>query len=181
MMTDKRKQALEALEQWDAFRGQELAGNILVTHLETIRAALTDEPENKYAVKCNMRMGIAPSSDVMMHKDTGDAVTREDTDNTRMGVANTSSGVVVVPSPTTSASGDMLEWLPIESAPRDGTYILLGRKRGSRGKQMYPTTIGRFKGRCWRTVNCHWRSDEHFIGWLPLPSPPDNVSDKGGG
>ena len=56
------------------------------------------------------------------------------------------------------------KWLPIETAPKDGTWVLLGKKNSS--------VAGYFD-----KVSYHWRYGDcqGFIKpthWLPLPQPP---------
>lgn len=66
------------------------------------------------------------------------------------------------------------EWLPIETAPKDGTRVLLRSKWG--------VEIAHYDNECvWLGPGGHWvtfynRSDteeaEHPTHWQPLPSPP---------
>jgi hypothetical protein len=60
----------------------------------------------------------------------------------------------------------MSEWRPIETAPRDGSDVLVAYW-GRLGKHV---TIARIQ-------DGHWRSDVFSIGpdvcaWMPLPEPP---------
>lgn len=49
-MTDKRQKAMDALDQWDAFRGQAYAGNILLEYFDIIRAALTTPAQGEISL-----------------------------------------------------------------------------------------------------------------------------------
>lgn len=82
---------------------------------------------------------------------------------------------------------DAERWRPIESAPRDGTYILLGHE-GSHSEE------GRWMGDASRN---HWGETGWFASdddvlcehpskpthWRPLPAPPtlDSAMQRGGG
>ena len=72
----------------------------------------------------------------------------------------------------------MGEWQPIESAPKDGTYILA---MCAGGKQ---PVITAFKDGEWR--NNHYGSREPYwyytpLLWQPLPLPPPTNDTEGGG
>lgn len=70
-----------------------------------------------------------------------------------------------------------MEWLPIETAPRDGTWVLL--KGGSpdeppRDERIYPCVVGFWDESwpcwwfCWWDSN--WRSAyENPTHWMPIP------------
>lgn len=78
-------------------------------------------------------------------------------------------------------------WRDIESAPRDGTQIIVGRNRVELGNGAYKEAIvlearwGEFAdlGRCWIFGNAldPWRVDpEHPpTHWQPLPPPPEQA------
>ncbi len=59
-------------------------------------------------------------------------------------------------------------WQPIETAPKDGTRILL-----CRNELIEPVTVG-----FWSMVECNWftplwANNRHSpICWMPLPNPP---------
>lgn len=61
------------------------------------------------------------------------------------------------------------QWLPIESAPEDGTEILVWDGRGITSVRWH------FSG--WSLVYCGWRAEDgDFDGathWMPLPAPPE--------
>lgn len=71
----------------------------------------------------------------------------------------------------------MSEWQPIETAPRDGTYILLGwsvnpTKDGEFPKMSVGKSIDRDSG-WWLTAG--WASSTVQMApthWMPLPPPP---------
>lgn len=60
------------------------------------------------------------------------------------------------------------EWQPIETAPRDGTDVLLHGPFGNEGKQY--NEVARFWGSRW---TIEWMHDFHApTHWMPLPEPP---------
>jgi hypothetical protein len=69
----------------------------------------------------------------------------------------------------------MMEWLPIESAPRDGTPILLWLPDVDRG--LPGVECAQWWADCWWTNGGpnagqdmgEWSSATH---WMPLPTPP---------
>jgi len=72
------------------------------------------------------------------------------------------------------------EWQPIETAPKDGTYLLLINVRDFERGQMLPfvgvyTHLG--IGKAWSkwiaVPGCYGQKPTH---WMPLPAPPANVS-----
>ena len=69
-----------------------------------------------------------------------------------------------------------MDWQPIETAPKDGTRILL-YPAFSNGRGQYQGDIGYFysPGECWYLqnvghLNGRWRPTH----WMPLPPPPDH-------
>lgn len=78
----------------------------------------------------------------------------------------------------------MGEWRPIESAPKDGTPILVGRV-GSRFVQKAwwntdPQVWERDIAACWSVFtpedyyySVHLLDDDEPTHWQPLPTPPD--------
>ena len=64
-----------------------------------------------------------------------------------------------------------MEWQPIETAPRDGTHVLIyvpGWINGSEAR--YLDDEG------WWLANNdptdHWGEQQHPTHWMPLPNPP---------
>lgn len=58
----------------------------------------------------------------------------------------------------------MSSWKPIATAPKDGTFILIGDKDGV-------TAIACWNGTSWDDGDFH----DHIVGithWMPLPLPP---------
>lgn len=65
------------------------------------------------------------------------------------------------------------EWQPIETAPRDGRYIILHRSKQKRGTSRKTDVIfGRYSKNCWVTSTCHYETDVGFTHWMPLPEAP---------
>lgn len=71
----------------------------------------------------------------------------------------------------------MSEWQPIETAPKDGTRILLHRRKNQRGRLWKPVVIGRWKmspPTYWVLETRHGAAQDIDIsGWIPLPEVPD--------
>lgn len=69
------------------------------------------------------------------------------------------------------------EWLPIETAPKDGTYILVGSRRGSWVAKYKPVfTSGYRPSNPWASMMLNhdhigeqWPNPTH---WMPLPAAP---------
>lgn len=70
-----------------------------------------------------------------------------------------------------------MEWRPIESAPKDGTWLLL-RGRNSANRPMIPVVCA-WRDGCWRD-SASLRDMTHLIAdvpadgnadWTPLPAP----------
>lgn len=66
----------------------------------------------------------------------------------------------------------MAEWQPIETAPKDGSRMLLWMPLG-KGQAVY---IGGYDkhwtGQCWVSENPRIPSSMTPAGWMPLPNPP---------
>ncbi len=65
----------------------------------------------------------------------------------------------------------MSEWMPIETAPREGTRILLVSNGGAVWMGHWEGVVGRHAINGWTRYNCvdiGWNPDH----WMPLPSPP---------
>jgi hypothetical protein len=81
----------------------------------------------------------------------------------------------------------MSEWLPIESAPKDGTLIILARdERVTVGQWQDPETDG--AGWDGDDYEAYWHSwDGGFLNdpeycashWMPLPDPPHPPGERG--
>lgn len=68
-------------------------------------------------------------------------------------------------------SGRAQEWQPIETAPKDGTWVMVGNHNGpciARWGRT-PYVEGWFNGR--------WYSDNQ-THWMPLPEPPVPAEDR---
>jgi hypothetical protein len=69
----------------------------------------------------------------------------------------------------------MHKWLSIESAPKDGTYVIVALVYDGVAQRV---SEARFNGVGWYNKggnSCHWRT--HWTSMPPLPAPPDD--DKG--
>lgn len=66
---------------------------------------------------------------------------------------------------------DRMEWLPIESAPKDGTPILAhGDKPGE-----WAVVAWEFSHDCWACAWDNWPLEEFAaVHWMPLPKPPED-------
>lgn len=70
-----------------------------------------------------------------------------------------------------------MTWQPIETAPRDGTRVILYRPQtpGYRAA-VRRVVVGSFSAKkgCWRIENVHpgWLSQSQVTCWQPLPEPP---------
>lgn len=74
-----------------------------------------------------------------------------------------------------------MNWQPIESAPKDGTYILVSNPAagGSWVAHWFPVAVSGYKfDQPWRSVMLnHWHIPEKTryvppTHWMPLPPPP---------
>ena len=85
----------------------------------------------------------------------------------------------------------MTDWLPIHTAPKDGTRILLGTAP-RRGTEMLRASVGEYHGEgwwgrpmpnyppCWvfldgRCADTHlnwWPGNDGPTHWMPTPEPP---------
>jgi hypothetical protein len=80
-------------------------------------------------------------------------------------------------SPTPSVSGEVVEWQPIETAPMDGTRVLV-RNGSEGGYYTEPFDIGVAEWSCcfgkkqWGSVACCDVSYYKPTHWMPLPKPP---------
>ncbi len=76
----------------------------------------------------------------------------------------------------------MSEWLPIDSAPKDGSRILIGRVRSagvhSAHWEVDPSWAWEGVGPCWAVYLSDDDYYSHYIPadwpthWMPLPEPP---------
>lgn len=74
-----------------------------------------------------------------------------------------------------------MKWQPIETAPRDGTYILVtnGRANGAWVAHCLPVAVSGYRfGQPWRSVMLNHdhlsKGARHLppTHWMPLPTPP---------
>ena len=69
----------------------------------------------------------------------------------------------------------MTGWMPIETAPKDGTPILCCRDVPRQGRPPLwgRVRIARWYGGLWLTQQPGgYLNDEVIVGWMPLPEPP---------
>lgn len=76
--------------------------------------------------------------------------------------------------PTGELEGESGGWLPIETAPKDGTYII-GFCIASRSQVIVSWHEDRD---AWLTETCAWFGKETLSHWTPLPTPPAGGSDE---
>lgn len=67
----------------------------------------------------------------------------------------------------------MTHWEPIETAPKDGTWVLLRWRWTLDGG--LPAIVGRWHNG-WRDDDGRSYSDSNFTYWMPLPAPPEPQS-----
>lgn len=60
------------------------------------------------------------------------------------------------------------KWLPVDSAPKDGTKILLYRPNAKKRKVL----IGRYCGHAWSLGEGQYAQDKNVSHWKMLPIPP---------
>jgi hypothetical protein len=83
---------------------------------------------------------------------------------------------IVALTETVATLRQQLQWQPIETAPKDGTYMLLV-------SPAYGRVIGAFVvGDCWHLIGVGvvTSESERPTHWLPLPNPESGFADHGG-
>lgn len=70
----------------------------------------------------------------------------------------------------------MTDWQPIETAPRDGSDIIVYRPKANGDYIPHVGVDYWFKGYCWGKSN-HECQPTH---WTPLPEPPSALSSREG-
>lgn len=68
----------------------------------------------------------------------------------------------------------MSEWMPIETAPKDGTRILISSPTD--GVLSSHFDGGNWQGRPWRPVRSAEYEASKPTHWMPLPAPPTGAS-----
>lgn len=66
----------------------------------------------------------------------------------------------------------MSEWQPIETAPRDGTEVLIYCPPGEHYEGMYTAAYDTLMGGCWTDNARRTLWPLPATHWMPLPSPP---------
>jgi hypothetical protein len=101
-----------------------------------------------------------------------------------LGQAFTSS---VTPAPPEASHRALAEWQPIETAPKDGRFVLVADPRldqpvtiGAYYKADRDEQTGRFSAGSWdgwlSMDGDHLASISHPTHWMPLPDPPAALS-----
>lgn len=69
--------------------------------------------------------------------------------------------------------GKHMVWQPIETAPKDGTFVLLYEREqyGHREGGVFMAMWDKNKG-CWMLCKCTDLDDELITHWMPLPDAP---------
>ena len=83
----------------------------------------------------------------------------------------TSAAESVVMSRAVLASLEAQQWRPIETAPKDGTLILVCTKEGAISMSRWYSLTEKW---LW-TPFYHW---QELAYWMPLPAPPQHGEDK---
>ena len=67
----------------------------------------------------------------------------------------------------------MTKWQPIETAPKDGTIILVAIEH-SNGPLLHDIVWWNDYRDYWESAGYDWKYDEveHIFHWMPLPPPP---------
>jgi hypothetical protein len=69
--------------------------------------------------------------------------------------------------------GPVAEWLPIETAPKDGTWILAIIDGEYQPGIRYAPSVSRFTNGSWDYENYEDTGEEWYpTHWMPLPAPP---------
>jgi hypothetical protein len=68
----------------------------------------------------------------------------------------------------------MTEWQPIETAPKDGTNILVANAEGWVGQVFWQNRWYNENHAGWMIANCDEEYGEYITAthWMPLPEPP---------
>lgn len=80
-----------------------------------------------------------------------------------------------------------MEWQPIETAPRDGSAVLLYQKKPHAEVARYESDtneieVGFYSEEGWRVFGFHGDESERDFApthWMPLPQPPADNQKKG--
>jgi hypothetical protein len=72
------------------------------------------------------------------------------------------------PSDIENALGEPLKWQSIDTAPRDGTEVLLTNPRPG------AVCVGFWNGKSWDDGDFYDDLGD-FTHWMPLPEPPESV------
>jgi hypothetical protein len=101
----------------------------------------------------------ARAAEAIFHPSTKETVARIKHDLTRAGLAIVDAGML----------GAATQWWPIETAPKDGTAILVHIKNNIFDVVCYSPKHPRF---VWKPQNGDAWSSTIVTHWMPLPKPP---------
>jgi hypothetical protein len=66
------------------------------------------------------------------------------------------------------------EWQPIETAPKDGSEVLVCGWNVCGGVKKQVVRVGRWSSNCWQTGHAY-NGFMYTTHWMPLPDPPEAI------
>lgn len=115
----------------------------------------------------------ASLQDILDGRDTGEGVANPPWEPLRRRVLGLVAGAPAIPP----------GWPPIETAPKDGSYILVSNVNGVWVAHWQPTAQSGYRFHDpWRSVMLnHWHMPKHVrhqppTNWMPLPAPPESTT-----
>jgi hypothetical protein len=67
-----------------------------------------------------------------------------------------------------------MSWQPIETAPMDGTLVLIAAHDNGMPSQPRHVLIAKYDGEDWRQDDSEYSETWPPTHWMPLPTPPVN-------